>query len=1183
MHKLLARQTKALTGASDEPLAATLNELARLSRLQGISPAAAGVLAGLGGFLSQVDEAYRQNERDLDVKTRSLQLSSIELMHTNDRIRDELASRTRAIESLRETANALMQTMDAGLPPLEDDNLESLTRLMSELVQQREESQRDLQSALADLANQKFALDQHGIVSITNVAGEIIYANENFCETSGYKREKLLGADHRLLNSGVHPKAFFADMWRVITAGEVWTGEICNRSRSGSLLWLHTTIVPLRDNRGMPTQFIAIRTDVTARKRMEVALKGAEARVRHVTNAVPGVVFQCEVSPQQTRFTFVNDRVRDIYGVDREYLLADGALAQRRVDPEDQVQYTQGVLEAARLRQPWSDDFRIRLPDGGQRWIRGEMRPEPELAADGATVFTGIWQDVTQLKEAGARLREVTQNVPVAVFQFRPRVDGARSFSFCSPAIERICGVTPEEVMRDAEQLFRLVHADEQRSVSESMQAAAINGTGWSRDFRLLHPVTGATVWVRAEAQPRAGSDDGVLWNGYLADISESMQVSDELRRAKEAAEAANRVKSDFLANMSHEIRTPMNGVIGMTELALETELDAEQREYLTMVKSSSESLLKVINDILDFSKIEAGKLLIERIPFNLSRTVGDTLKALAVRAHTKGLELVCHIDRAVPSAVVGDPGRLQQILNNLIGNAIKFTDQGEIVVMLAAGEQTPAGQRIDIRVRDTGIGIPADKLGSIFDPFSQEDGSITRRYGGTGLGLTISARLVKALGGDISVHSTLGKGSEFCFSVVLEPDTAAASAVRKVTGLSGLRVLVVDDNAASRLALAEALEGAGVAVLQADGAEDALRMARQESGMTGLFDLVMIDSQMPEADGFETAQRLQALPHCADLPLVLLSPAGVKGDIQRSQEAGFKAYVSKPFSPQEISEALLRSLDAGRARGPQRSIPATPVAPTVSLDILLVEDQLVNQRLATTLLQRWGHQVTLAEDGQQALTTLAGRRFDLVIMDVMMPVMDGLEATRRFRAQEQGPRTPIVAMTANAMQGDRDACVAAGMDEYISKPIDTAELQALLKRHARRLGGTHVLADSEESGTLQPAEPAFDHDAALAAADQEVVEIIAGTFLGQWPQDLRRMQHALQAGDLKPVLHIAHALKGTLAMFGATPAVGLAQQIEALAFRQEAAPIAGLVEALAQAVAHLNEALGRAGHVAAD
>ncbi len=1027
MHKLLMRQSRRLLGVEAGQLPVVLAELAQLAREPGLSPSAAGVLTGLDGFLKRVEDAYEQSDRDLDLKTRSLQLSSIELSHTNDRLRLELDSRKRAIDSLRETANSLLQTVDADMPPLQDDNLESLSQLMSELVRQREIGQRDLQAALSDLAKQKFALDQHAIVSITDVSGRITYANDKFCQISGYARDQLLGKTHRLVNSGVQSRDFFEGLWKTILASQVWHGEICNRTKNGALYWVQATIVPLLDERGAPEQFIAIRTDITARKQMQAAVAQAESRVRRITNAVPGVVYQCAVGHGQIRYTFLSDRLEDIRGLDRAALLADGSLAFSQIVAEDRERCLAEVLAAGAQRTAWQGDYRVKMPDDSVRWIRSEINPDPDLAEDGVTVFTGIWQDATQLKEAGQRLREVSESIPVVVFQYRLWPDGRQSFPFCSSVVEQICGLTPHDVMVDPAVFFAQIDAADQEAFAQAFITSVKTMVRISLDFRMRHRRTGELIWVHGESMPQRAVDAGVVWNGYMADISQARQASEELRRAKEAAEVANRAKSDFLANMSHEIRTPMNGVIGMTELALDTVLTNQQREYLEVVKSSSDALLRVINDILDFSKIEAGMLLIEKIPFNLSRMVGEALKTLVVRAHAKGLKLACHMAPEVPLAVVGDPGRLRQILMNLIGNAIKFTEQGEVVLRVDMAHDPGKLPLFRFSVKDTGIGIAASKLHSVFEAFAQEDSSITRRFGGTGLGLSISSRLVEALGGRISVQSEFGCGSQFDVWVPM------------ALGTQGL----------------------------------------------GLTD-------------------------------ELVSPA----------------------------------------------FQQTPMTSPPVLDILLVEDHVINQKLAIAVLGRWGHRVTVAGNGQVALDALAQHRFDLVFMDMMMPVMDGLEATQRIRAGEPaGVHLPIVAMTANAMLADRERCLMAGMDDYISKPVEITEVQRVLTRfssagwRAGQLPEPHP-SPTDSSMDARPDEGfEFDYDQALADSDQEVLDIVAGAFTAQWPLDLLHMTQALASGDMSPLLHTAHALKGTVGMFGARPVVVLAQELEALATLAGAAP----------------------------
>lgn len=1153
MHKLLARQIKRVLEVDPAVLPALEQEFSALVASGAVSAQAAQLLKGLPVFLQRVGEAYSQADRDLELKTRSLELSSVELTEKNTRLREDLASRTRAIDSLRASARDLMASIDTDQTLAVDENLESLSALMRELVIQHEESQRDLQEALTDLAYQKFALDQHAIVSITNLAGDITYANDKFCEISGYSRAELLNQNHRLINSQTHSREFFENLWEQITSGMVWHGEICNRNKSGELYWVNATIVPLANDVGKPTMFIAIRTDITGRKRMEASMKAAEARLRHITNTVPGAVFQWHVGPDHYRYTFISERVREVLGFTPEELKADASLTTLQIFKEDRTRVINGVMDAARRRVVWRGEYRVLLQQGALRWIRAEIDPEPDLAPDGATVFTGLWQDITAIKQADSRLREVTENIPVAVFQYYAESDGRLKITFMSDSIEAICGVRADAILEATSLLLDRVYPEDQDVFSTGLGVANAHAQAQAVDFRMVHLHTGAIVWVHGEAHPRQLSHGGWVWNGYFTDITESKQAEAELQKAKDAAEAASHAKSDFLANMSHEIRTPMNGVLGMTELLLDTALDAEQREYLSIVKSSADALLRVINDILDFSKIEAGKLQVEHIPFHLGQVVADTLKSVALRASEKGLELVSDVSADVAVGVLGDPGRLRQILLNIIGNAIKFTDRGEIVIRVVHANLADAPATIHFSVSDSGIGIPADKQQAIFEAFSQEDSSTTRRYGGTGLGLTICSRLVSAMGGRIWVESEPGLGSVFHFTLQLDIDASATVLPAQMVRFAGCKTLIVDDNAVNRTVLARTLEGEGVITHAVASGQDALNWLAKASSMGNPCDLILLDAQMPEMDGFSVAEQIGRLPQCRKIPVVMLSSAGIKGDAQRASDVGIVGYLSKPIARDELLQALARVLNSDNSQ-PQALVTSHLIRESQALlNVLLVEDHEVNQKLAVTLLTRWGHHVEVAGNGQIALDILAKQSFDIILMDMMMPVMDGLEATRRIRALEKERRTPIIAMTANAMESDRERCLAAGMDEYLSKPIKAQELQQMLQHFSLPRGHRLQTHAAQLGGTVTPSHE-FDYARAITLVDQDVLHIIAQTFVDQWPQELQKMRGSLAKPDLQALMHVAHALKGTLAMFGAQPASGLASEIEQCANHQDAA-----------------------------
>jgi two-component system sensor histidine kinase/response regulator len=689
----------------------------------------------------------------------------------------------------------------------------------------------------------------------------------------------------------------------------------------------------------------------------------------------------------------------------------------------------------------------------------------------GLTILTSLIDrrfsaQAQELSLSEQRYRQLVESAQVILWRWS--VDSSR-FSFVNKEAEELLGYPAEQWLANGSFLSDHVHPGDRESVLRSCSAAAENRGSQRFEHRMIS-ATGKVIWLRtsvrllegnraegsrAERNKVEGKRKPQELVGVMTDITERKQ-------AQEAAESASRAKSDFLASMSHEIRTPMNGVIGMTELVLDSDLTFEQRDYLTTAKMSAQSLLTIINDILDFSKIEAGKFDLDPLRFQLHDTIEETMRMLAFRGHDKGLEVLCDIKPEVPSYVIGDSTRIRQIIVNLVGNAIKFTERGQVglEVMLDAGSETQdlGALRLHFIVSDTGIGIAPEKRGLIFEEFSQADSSTTRRFGGTGLGLTISSRLVEMMKGKIWVESELGAGSSFHFTICLGATHNTPAEPAQDVPLQGIPVLVVDDNLTNRRILTEMFWMWQMKPVEASNAQEALSHLRRAAERGSPFTLMVTDVHMPELDGFDLVSRIKNSPNLASLVILMLTSGEKRGDIDRCRELGVATYLMKPVRRGELRDAIVRALtkhSAGELLEPVSPAPetsATRAPGFLRSRILLAEDNAVNQRVAARLLEKAGHSVVVAGNGKEALLALQREAFDVVLMDVQMPEMDGFETTMAIRNEEAGKsqHIPIIAMTAHAMTGDRERCLAAGMDDYVSKPIRAAELLNLIQQTSR-------------------------------------------------------------------------------------------------------------------------------------
>ena len=769
-----------------------------------------------------------------------------------------------------------------------------------------------------------------------------------------------------------------------------------------------------------------------------------------------------------------------------------------------------------------------------------------------------LYDDVTairsaerKLREAEARYRDLVESAADLIWQ----VDLAGRWTFLNDVSREIYGLPPEELIgRDA---WQWVHPDSLAQAEEAWRTVLAGGSLDDVEIRHLDR-RGEIRHLSFSARPVVDARGTVVGaRGMARDVTERVAARKALEEARLAAERADRAKSAFLANMSHEIRTPLNGILGMVELLLDSELHPEQRRAAELVRQSGEALLTLLNDILDFSKIEAGRLEFEETDFELPALVESAVRLLGTRALPRGLELICDIRPEVPRWLRGDPGRLRQILNNLVGNAIKFTERGEVAVTVALESLEEDIARVRVSVRDTGIGITAEKLPLIFAEFTQADASTTRKYGGTGLGLAISRRLVQLMDGQLAVESEVGRGSVFRFTIPLRVAKGGAPPVALAdVKLKGLRTLVVDDNATNRRILSDMLKAAGMEIAEAENGKTGLEALRRAVGARRPFDLVLLDAQMPELDGYELAERVRADRRLRETRLMLLTSAGQPGDGQRCRELGITGYFPKPVSRTDLLEAV-----AVIARGDR---PAETLVTRHSIEegrrklqILFAEDNPVNQQVGATMLRRRGHHVDVVADGRQAVEAVLRKPYDVVLMDVQMPDLDGLGATAEIRCDPRFANLPIVAVTAHALKEERERCRVAGMNGYLSKPYKPHELFAAAEGWP---AAEPAVPTSTEPEAQSPVDLVSFRQAMAEAGVEDAVDAMLEVFLRDAPGRLTDLEGAVQRGSAAEAAAAAHAFKSASSTIAARALADLLSQAELAGRAGDVGRLGGLV-----------------------
>jgi PAS domain S-box-containing protein len=921
---------------------------------------------------------------------------------------------------------------------------------------------------------------------------------------------------------------------------------------------LQTHARVLYDDAGHPRRMLGISWDITkeifAQQQLELQalqLRDAERRLERASLSSSEGHWELDLRSWQM---WLSSSYQALLGYREGELPGDYESLRELVHPDDASRCDQVLHRHLNQGDVYDVELRVRTASGEYRWFR--RRGTADRDAQGRPVLmSGSIHDIHQRKLAEDALR-------LAQLRFERAIHGtqdglweleANGTAWCSPRLGELLGFEPGEFAAETNFLRQFLHADDESTVAAATQAHFQLEAPYDIEIR-LRTKAGEYRWYRARATAERDSTGRPLrLSGSLQDVTDARAARDALLSATEAAESANRAKSEFLANVSHEIRTPMNGIIGMTGLLLDTALDRTQRDYAETIRGSADSLLIVINDILDFSKIEAGKLDIETIEVDLRSAVEDVGGAMAFQAAARNLELIVHVHPQVPAHVMGDSQRLRQCLINLVGNAIKFTRKGEIVIEVSVAGRRDGKVLTHFEVRDTGIGIAPSVLQTLFQPFVQADSSTTRHFGGTGLGLSIVRRLVEMMGGEVGVESEIGQGSTFWFVLPLEPAVANTVSVPLDLERLGRRILVVDDHETNRRVLAGQLMHAGYEVSLASGGEEALRMLQQARKDSHPFEVVLADYRMHDMDGAALGERINNDPELSQARVIVLTSLDRHGDMRRFASLGFAGYLTKPVKARELLECIDRVLSRDAKEWHLRSQPIVTRGTLAGGDarryeghVLLVEDNPVNQKVAVRFLERMGCKVRVADNGAEGVKAWQEARFDIVLMDLQMPVMDGLTATRRIRELEATSGqigTPIVALTANAMAGQLEICMEAGMSGFLTKPLEIARLHETLDRYGLGIPPEAMATAAHGVAAQTPVDLARLNE--LTDGDPEFAHELANTFISSGEQVLKEIHEALASFDRSALTRAGHKLKGASANIYAEALRALAYELE--------------------------------------